>query len=222
MKNKHFTILCLILLPILSYAQDDSGSKFLFEKFEKGKVIYKKGSTTTASFNYNILTGKMVFMGDNNVIMELANPSLISFININDRVFEHIKNDEFYEKVKLNSETLPLYIKWHSSFIAKGKTGAYGMRSVNNSSTEMKNINQDFNGHTPDLVLGKDVVKLPKNSYFLKIKGKFQKFNSFDSLAKIFKKYEFEIKEQLKELNLDFKNIEDVKKAVEYCSQFVE
>lgn len=91
MKNKHFTILCLILLPMLSYAQDDLDSKFLFEKFEKGKVIYKKGSTTTASFNYNIFTGKMVFMGDNNVIMELANPSLISFININDRVFEHIK-----------------------------------------------------------------------------------------------------------------------------------
>lgn len=96
------------------------------------------------------------------------------------------------------------------------------MRSVNNSSTEMKNINQDFNGHTPDLVLGKDVVKQPKNSYFLKIKGKFQKFNSFDSLAKIFKKHELEIKEQLKESNFDFKNIEDVKKAVEYCSQFVE
>ena len=44
MKNKHFTILYLILLPILSYGQDDSDSKFLFEKFEKGKVIYKKGN----------------------------------------------------------------------------------------------------------------------------------------------------------------------------------
>lgn len=47
-------------------------------------------------------------------------------------------------------------------------------------------------------------------------------FYALHSLAKLFKENENEIKKYLKEQNFDFKNIEDIKKAVGYCSQYMQ
>lgn len=221
MKNKYYIFLCILIFPIFLTAQEELDQRYLFDKFEKSRVVYKKGGVSGAFFNYNILTGKLVFLSDDATIMELANPSLISTVDIGGRIFEQVKGSDFYEKIKLSSDDLPLYIKWHSSLVTKGKTGAYGVKSVNTSSVEKASLNQDNDGRIFELKVDKDIVMNPKNTFFLKIDNKFQKFSSPDSLAKLFKGHENQIKEYLKIQNLDFKNVEDVKKAVEYCSQFL-
>lgn len=220
MKSRFYIFLCVILFPLFLVAQEELDQRYLFDKFEKGRVVYKKGGVSGALFNYNILTGKLVFLGDDATIMELANPSLISTVDIGGRIFEQVKGSDFYEKIKLSSEDLPLYIKWHSSLVTKGKTGAYGIKSVNTSSVEKASLNQDNDSRIFELKVDKDIVMNPKNTFFLKIDNKFKKFSSVDSLAKLFKN-ENEIKEYLKSQKLDFKNIDDVKKAVEFCSQFM-
>lgn len=59
------------------------------------------------------------------------------------------------------------------------------------------------------------------NSYYIKIKKDQKRFYSTDSLAKIFKGHEDEIKKYIKDNSIDFDNIDNVKAVVEYCSQFI-
>lgn len=219
MKNLFFIFLALSIFPIYLSAQNgEQDPRFLFDKFEKGKIVFNKGGSSEAFLNCNVLLGKFVFLSDDKTIMELGNPSLVSYIDINGRIFEHIKNSDFYEKVKDGSEKLLLYVKWSSSLMSQGQKSSYGV----NPGTSSGSSDVDYDGYSFKSKVDKNIVLNPRNTFFIKLDNKFQKFNSADSLAKLFKNNEAEIKKYLKEQKYDFKKLDDIKKAIEYCSQYME
>lgn len=220
MKNVYLILSVFLFFSLHSFAQsEDQDPRFLFNKFEKGKVVFKKGGASLSMLNYNLLLSKFVFLSEDKAIMELGNPSLVSYIDINGRIFEQVKDSEFYEKMKADSANLHLYVKWSSSLMSQNKKSGYG---VNPNASSNSSSDVDYDGHSFKSKVNKDIVLNAKNSFFIKLDGKFQKFNSADSLAKLFKSNETEIKKYLKDQKLNFKDIDDIKKAVEYCSQYKE
>jgi len=219
MKTKNYVLLLLIILPILGFAQTkEKKNGFLFENFTQGTMVYKEGATSKSKFNYHVGLEKMLFLNNENKILQLANPSIVNHIKIGDRIFEHIKDGIFYEKISVNN--LLLYIRWHSKMTSKGREGAYGTKSHTSSTGYLDRITDK--GETFELNSNEEFEMESLNFFFLKINNKFQRFSSVDSLAKLFKNHKEEISKYLKEQNYNFKDIEDVKKAVQYCSQFIE
>ncbi|MBK5722731.1 hypothetical protein JGH11_17805 [Dysgonomonas sp. Marseille-P4677] len=215
MKKNYNLFLLLIIFPIFLLAQDSLGEGYLFDKFKDGKVIFKNGQISNAPFNYNTLSEKLLFMSDGEML-ELANPNQVVLVNIDNRIFEHIKDGLFYERIKVGDGAL--YVRWKSLSISKGKKGAYGVTS---STSSIDNINQiSSSGNVVKLKSDEEFRVTPRNQYFLKIANKFKEFNSADSLAKLFKGHEDEIKKYIKDAQLDFNKIEDLKKAIEFCGQY--
>ncbi len=216
MKSKYFAIITLFFIPLYLIAQENSNDRYLFEKFENGRAFFKNGSASHSIFNYDLVDQKILFK-DNNEILELADPSSIIYINIDGRTFEHIKNETFYEKISYDKTDL--YINWKSTKISEGKNAGYGGKSQTSSVANITRVNRE--GGTHKLKSGEEFNLQSNNTFYLKIDHKLKRFDSLNSFAKLFKRYEEQIKAGLKNENLDFRNIEDVKKAVQYCQQYV-
>lgn len=213
-------ILLLILLSIsftLS-AQKEINFTYLYDDFQGGEVKFKSGNTVPGVFNYELVTGKIHFKDNNNTVLELANPETVEFINIGENVFVHIKGSTFYQKIDL--ENIDLYIKHTGSILSKGKHAGYGgysqTASIDNI-TELEGPNNFTKLNNNEIY---DVNK--RNFFYIKVNGKFKQIYSAGSLAKLFKEHESEIKDAVKEENIDFNKIEDVAEAVRFCGELLE
>lgn len=215
MKRSLFILICSVFV-ITIYAQTDEQKGFVFDKFEKGKVLYKKNNQATESnFNYETIIEKMLFMLPDSTVYELARPDIVSHVMIGNRIFEYIDKGIFYERVNVNNG--PFYIRWKSKIVSE-KDGPYGS---SRGTARVDNITQmPSMGSVYDLKAAEKVKVEPNNIYYIKEKNKFRRFDSFDALAKLYKGHEQEIKGYVKENDLSFKRLDDIKKAVEYCTQF--
>lgn len=217
MRNKINFILFILFLPVLSFAQENPNSNYLFEKFQSGKVIFKNGSNATGNLNYDIVRETFVFR-ENNEILDLANPNSVAVVNINNRIFEHAKGDIFYERVNLDNDAT-LYIQWNNKLLSKGKKGAYGTVS---QTTSIDNVSQITGpGGNVNLSDTSEYTYKNNNTYYLKQKGKYKRFISSDSFSKLYKGHEQEVKDYLKSENINLKILDDVKKAVIHCAQYL-
>lgn len=219
MRNKsNILFLFFLTVPMLFFAQDQLTSQgYLFDVFENGKVVYKKGGTAQGLFNYDAVGEKLLFMA-NGEVMELTNPSIIDHVDVGGRVFEHVGRGVFYEKV--SGEGMPFYIKWKSNIESDGKRGAYGTVSKISSISTKQSLDNGITA-VEQLNLAEDYSVRFANTYYIKQGNKYKRFNSFDALAKLFKGHENDIKKYVEAETADFKNLENIQKIVAYCSQFV-
>lgn len=214
MKINHiFLFYFLFAFTTLLQAQSQK-SPFLFNEFKKGKAVYKNGTVAGSLFNYDLTTGKILFM-DNGETMELMNLPTFTHVEIDGRTFLYIKGNDFYEKISL--EGINLYVNWNGDIISSGKSVGYG-KSQTTSVTQVDQFNREGGNYKIDV--DEDFVLLLKNNYYLNIDNKYKRFSNLNSLAKLFKGHEDEIIDGLKNEKLDFKNFEDVKKAVQFCSKY--
>lgn len=218
MKNKYLLLslfFSLFLVSLKLQAQEDN--VYIFDEFKNGKVVYKNGAVVYAKLNYDPLNQRMLFLSpSDNSLLEIVNPSDISYINIEGRMFEQIKGNLFYERINYND--LILYIQWRSKAISEGKPSGYGTTSTTSAITSVSVINKE--GRTIPLNVSEKFNYKPDNFYYVKINNTQKRFSTPDSLAKLFKAHKKEIKKYIKENKLDFDNPEDIKSAVEYCSQY--
>lgn len=218
MKSKYLLLSLLFSLFFVSLelqAQEDN--VYIFDEFKDGKAVYKNGAVVYAKLNYDPLNQRMLFLSpSDNALQEIANPSDISYINIEGRLFEQIKDNLFYERINFNN--LILYIQWRCKAISEGKPSGYGTTSTTSAITSVSVINKE--GRTIPLNVSEKFNYKPDNFYYIKINNEQKRFSSPGSLAKLFKAHKEEIKKYIKENKLDFDNLEDIKSAVEYCSQY--
>lgn len=212
MKNGSI-IFFLTLFSVCCIAQNSESKIYLFDTFQDG-IVYKSENKSSAKLNYNLILEKLVASDTNGNVSELFNPSEITLVQIGDRSFENVKKGLLYEKIELDGGTL--YIRWKTKALSKGRDSGYGT-SQTAATTNMSAL--IAKGSSYELNIKNDFNLIPSNSYFLKIDGKFKQFSSFSALAKLLKKDQNKMKEYEKEENLDFKNLEDIKKAVAYCFQ---
>lgn len=213
MKKLFFALIAATLLSMSMKGQEDLSTGFVFDEYRKGTVFYKTGEKSTGNLNYNTNREKFYFISPDSVVLELANPSEIVVVTIGDRAFVHVKSGIFYERINTGSDFL--YVRWKSAAITEGKSGAYGMKSPTSAIDAVDRLSSVSGIH--DLKIDENRKYIPMNIYFVKIGGKYKQFNSFESLAKLFKGNDAKIREYVKTENLNFKKLEDVKKAVAYC-----
>ena len=218
MKNKYLILSLFFSLFFVSLelqAQEDN--VYIFDEFKNGKAVYKNGAVVYAKLNYDPLNQRMLFLSpSDNALLEIVNPSDISYINIEGRMFEQIKGNLFYERINYNN--FIFYIQWRYKAVSEGKPSGYGMTSTTSAITSVSVINKE--GRTIPLNVSEKFNYKPDNFYYIKINNTQKRFSSPDSLAKLFKVHKEEIKKYIKENKLDFDNPEDIKSAVEYCSQY--
>ncbi|WP_283686553.1 hypothetical protein [Dysgonomonas sp. Marseille-Q5470] len=218
MKNKYLLLslfFSLFWVSLELQAQEDN--VYIFDEFKNGKAVYKNGAVVYAKLNYDPLNQRMLFLSpSDNALLEIVNPSDISYINIEGRMFEQIKGNLFYERINYNN--FIFYIQWRYKAVSEGKPSGYGMTSTTSAITSVSVINKE--GRTIPLNVSEKFNYKPDNFYYIKINNTQKRFSSPDSLAKLFKVHKEEIKKYIKENKLDFDNPEDIKSAVEYCSQY--
>ncbi|MBN9300836.1 MAG: hypothetical protein KH100_11470 [Dysgonomonas mossii] len=218
MKNKYLLLslfFSLFWVSLELQAQEDN--VYIFDEFKNGKAVYKNGAVVYAKLNYDPLNQRMLFLSpSDNALLEIVNPSDISYINIEGRMFEQIKGNLFYERINYNN--FIFYIQWRYKAVSEGKPSGYGMTSTTSAITSVSVINKE--GRAIPLNVSEKFNYKPDNFYYIKINNTQKRFSSPDSLAKLFKVHKEEIKKYIKENKLDFDNPEDIKSAVEYCSQY--
>lgn len=208
----------LSVLSLLNLSAQQEYYKFLFDNFEKGKIVYTNSENRNTTLNYETITEKMYFMLQDSTIWELGQPEKIALIYIGDRAFERIDKGIFYERIKTGNEYM--YVRWKTNVVSTGKEGGYGIKSGTGA---IENINQTYGkGSVYKLSTAEDFKTVPHNFYYLKIKNKFKYFTSFNALAKLFKKHEAQIKAYAKTEDLNFKDFKDIEKAVTYAYKLAE
>lgn len=213
-------LILLLLISALSSTllAQDKKTPFLFDKFEKGTLFFKDGTRGESLFNYNTVDEKLVFISPDSAVMEIANPSKTTIAKIGERVFEHVRNGMYYERIEVAPNTL-LYVRWHSTMLSEGKAGAYGTKSTA-SSVESKSSMYGTSGYA-ELSVNESFAVKSKNNYFMKVKNKFKNVTDVSSFVKLFKENKEDVEKYIKEENIDWGNLEDVKKTVAYCSKYI-
>lgn len=213
---KHIVILFLAVLTFAPiYGQEENmniNEIFLFEYFENGVVHFKSGHTAKAKLNYGTVRQQMYFKDKESSILVLANVSDILTVNIGDRVFEHWKRGQFYEKIPTGNGFM--YIDWKIKIIS-AKVGAYGGEDHTSAITNLGSfIGKD--NQLNALNINENVKTISSNRYYVKVKGKLKEFSNFKGLAKIFKFDNNKMNEFVEKEKLNFTKVDDIKKGVAY------
>ncbi|WP_306540292.1 hypothetical protein, partial [Dysgonomonas sp.] len=179
MKNKYLLLSLFFSLFFVSLelqAQEDN--VYIFDEFKNGKAVYKNGAVVYAKLNYDPLNQRMLFLSpSDNALLEIVNPSDISYINIEGRMFEQIKGNLFYERINYNN--FIFYIQWRYKAVSEGKPSGYGTTSTTSAITSVSVINKE--GRTIPLNVSEKFNYKPDNFYYIKINNTQKRFSSPDS-----------------------------------------
>jgi len=213
-KAGFFSVALICTLFFQIFAQSTHYQGFLFDKFEKGKIIYKtRGQTSEGWFNYDCINEKVLFVIQDTVILELDRTDIVSELIIHDRIFEHIGKGIFYEKVKVGENFL--YVRRKTRLIYEENEGGYGTRPTTGAIDRVNQINSM--GSLYVFNTKNDYNLISENIYYLKDNKGFNHFSSFDSLAKLFNSCQGRIKTYVKNNQFNFSVLDDIIKVVNYA-----
>jgi len=219
--------LCICLFAVFCYnslyAQEEEGNGFLFPQFENGVVIFKNGTRTAASLNYNMLQQKMLFKDKENNMLEFANIPAILAVTIGERRFFPItSNGVFYEEIKTGD--FSFFVQYKAIMMSQGKEAGYGGYSQTSAITSIGSIQGgSISSNAGSLGSGRvnleinEKFKLRKERlYYIKSGKNYKRFVSAKTLGKLFKGQASKIEGFAKEQSIDFTKTEDVARIVEY------
>lgn len=214
MKKMIFTLGLAMIFALSATAQ----SKAMFDEYTMGTVIYTDGQSIQSKLNYNMLTGLVMFLSPQGNEMILTNPDAVRLLQIDGRIFQHIKGDEFYEKISTPSKKV-YYVKWLSTPISAGKAAGYGGYSQTSFKSDMRTQNAlgTLAGIKQDEIFNYDEA----NKYFIVVDGKMKQFSSIKTVIKLFPDHAADIEEFIKLQKISFKSSADIAKLMEFCSPFM-
>jgi len=216
MKTIRFCIYLLVLscFHTLS-AQEELGNGLLLPQFEQGTVVFKNGVRSPATLNYDMIQEQMLFLDVDNTVMRINKPLDILVVIIGERRFFPISSiGVFYEEIQAGKDSF--FVERRASIVSQGKASAYGGYSQTQSSTSYGSWQSDMGG-TVQLKADEKFKLDIKNTYYLKSGNNYKRFLTANSLGKLFKGHESEIKAFADEESINFRNLEDVVRLVEYA-----
>lgn len=194
----------LLFLGVRGIAQDTL-THYLFDKFEKGKVFFRDGSSQEVDLNYNTLTAEMVFDQGGGKYLAMAEPEKVDSVVILSRVF--IPGDKkFYEL--LCRCTSPLLEEHRATIKEEGTNVGYGMTSNTTAVHSLKSLIQS--GGAYNLKLPDGVQIIPKHELWVFSGGQYRSANSARQVSSVFPAKKEFINRWVKEHNTNFSNNEDV------------
>jgi hypothetical protein len=195
------------------FAQDETGNGMLFPQFENGIVVFKNGTRSSASLNYNMMQEEMLFLNPDSTVMAIANPDNVIVVIIGERRFLPVSSKGvFYEEIQAGKGSF--FVQRKATMFSEGKATGYG----GYSQTSAVNSYSSYHGDGNIVKLKPDEkfrLKI-ESSYYLKSGNNYKKFFSAKTLGKLFKGRQSEIEEYAKQQSVDFTKPADVARVVEY------
>lgn len=195
--------------------QIENPTQFLFPQFSNSILKMKGSKDITSMLNYNIVSGKMVFIR-NGQVFDLTNPETVDTIFINNKLFVP-KGKVFYEV--LLKGTIVLYIQHKGNIVDPGMPAAYGGTSQVSSSNYVSRMEMGtsvYNMKLPDNFIVKS-----EQVYWISLSNNDYSFVNERQFIKIFNGKESEIKKYIKANRTKFENPADIINLVNYCSELM-
>ena len=189
-------------------------SRYYFNDFTSGRVILKNKQFARGKFNYDFVNHQMHFLnGSTDMIVE--NLEDIDTVIVDKTRF--IPYDGRFVEV-LRGKQGVILIEKEINIRERGKVGAMGIATQ--GSVQAIDVNSRFqrvNGeNNTDLTIYKHEID---NIYYIAIKGSWKPFRNQATFLKLFpKKQHDRIKEQVKQLAVDFKNSGDILRLLDQIS----
>ena len=205
------TFLLFICLTVCSMASAQESNGYYFKDFTYGQVLLKNRQFARGKFNYDFVNHQMHFLnGSTDMIVEHL-PDIDTIIIDKTRFIPY--ENRFVEVLK--GKKAVLLIEKEVKTREEGKAGAMGLTT--RGSVQAIDVNARFqrvNGDSStNITITKDEIK---NIYMAQFKRKWETFRNQATFLKHFpKKQQDPIKEQIKALNVDFDQPEDVLRLLE-------
>ena len=210
-----FCVFMLCCFNSLFAQEEEIGNGLLFPQFEKGVVVFKNGIRSSASFNYNMLQQEMLFQDADSIIMAISNPSEILVVIIGERRFFPTSTKcIFYEEIEAGTGSF--FIQRKATELSEGKPAGYGGYSQTSAITSYGTLSGSNTGQVYKLNTNEKFRIKNEYMFYLRSGNSYKKFNSANTLGKLFKGQESKIKEFAKEHSIDFFDPTDVAQIVEY------
>ena len=117
MKKLLFYLSVLFCTGLLK-AQTPVSSDLLLANYNDGIATLKDGKKVPGLYNYSIVTKKIQFLGENDIVRTFENPKDVSAVTIGERVFENTSDHGFLERVAAGGGFY--YIEWGAKRISGG------------------------------------------------------------------------------------------------------
>ena len=186
---------------------------FYYPQFQKGRVFFMDGSTSSASMNYNTLSDEMHFVDPKGDTMAIANVQTIKLITLD-------KDSFFYDKgfIKLLSSNNNVKFGVKPSFrvVDIQKIGGYDMASSTSAITSYRTF---YDGQTVyNLTVKEDMILKKVMIYYFG--DKYNRFSAISrkSVLNLFSKQENKVKGYLKENDVDYSNKADLERLHQFLS----
>lgn len=202
-------------------------SKYAFNEFTEGRVIYKNGTAATSKLNYNYLLGAMEFIEptQDNEIFALANTTDILMVIIDNREFLPIGNRHEFAEVLVVGNYVYLAVNRKVKSYLLGTEGAYGIVSTTASTSSVSRITERSSGGklgsngTENLTIKQYHRVNLENSYYLYSNGKSNYIKNEKVYTKVFPESKAHaIEKYVADNKINFSKEEDLIKLTEYCN----
>ncbi|MDR3350776.1 MAG: hypothetical protein LBN98_03910 [Prevotellaceae bacterium] len=189
-----------------------SNSRFLFPEFQEVMLATKKGSGQ-ARMNYNMLTGVMLFIGENGDTLALTNPDDIFSIRFGQSDFIHTSKG--YVEVLATAGHIRLVVSRRIKPATVKQYGAYGMTT---STAAIENAAVISDKATPDgLTINREITYAVVQTFYLQ-SGKSLGPVTEKNFQKNFGKNKDIISSYVKEHDLDLKQAAGLIRLFNFCA----
>jgi hypothetical protein len=190
-----------------------SGPQYLFRDFSMSEVKMKNGTVQTTLLNYNIVSGRMVFVKEDKYL-DLTNYQVVDTVYINDRLFVPV-GKVYYEV--LISGPVSLFVQHIGKL--QGKPSAYGRTTDASSNYYLSSISSAEG--MINLPLPPEALVEERTDYWISKNDEWFSFDNEKQFLKIFPEESVQLKAFIKENRLNMTRSEDLKKVVSYCNRLI-
>ncbi|MEJ8758647.1 hypothetical protein WG947_16660 [Pontibacter sp. H259] len=230
--NHFVAVLCLVLLTVTaSFAQEKEKIKmkptegklsstvrskaYYYPQFQAGKVSFISGVVSSATLNYNMLTGEVEFINARKDTLAVDNMYLIKLITIGTDSFYYDAESTQLLKLVDDISGRKLLVKEKYALADVKNVGAMGVESSTASPTNTTNT--DFRQTQNKLKSNESMIFSARSYYYFGVQDKYLPATKGNFL-KLFPQHSDKLKSYMKENNLDLKSKEEIQKLLQYAS----
>ncbi|GAB4043503.1 hypothetical protein GCM10028810_06010 [Spirosoma litoris] len=203
--------------------------RYCYEQFRNGTLLFVNGTSAAARFNYNILLGEMQFINAQGDTLAITDQPVVRLVSIDNPApgDQAPPQDIFWHDPKLGyMELIDTYglVKLAEKRVlemAKGeKLGAYNQSSGTASITNYQFYSSD-NASIRKFDAKGDLLLIKGKTYFIIDQNNRSYLLNKTSLLKVFGKHREQVMAYLATESVDFKQANDLKKLLAYCSKLL-
>ncbi|MFD2569351.1 hypothetical protein ACFSUS_01820 [Spirosoma soli] len=198
--------------------------RYRYDQFREGKVLYQNGTAAAAQLNYNVLLGEMQFISPNGDTLTLMDDPIVRLIGINGPTSQQ---DLFmydpakgYMEIVADNNGLRLGVKQGLKTVKNEKRGGYDQSS---GASAITNYQYNATGNTSIAKLDTkgDLLLIKDKTYFIIDQNNRSYPVNKASVLKVFSKHREQVTAYLENEAIDFRQENDLKKLLKFCSELL-